>query len=175
MSRVICAALFFIGFCALVLETPDAIAAPKPGDKFDDWIITCAQKAEKADARSCMARQVQVTESQGKDKQKVRLIDARFGFSGPKEVLNFVAWLPLGISIQSGVTIKFDNGTSVAAALQACTRYGCLIENTVDGKFWEALRAGKNLQVIFTMKANPKPTTLTLSTKGLEKAINSLK
>ena len=57
--------------------------------------------------------------------------------------------LPLGLNLQAGAKFQVDDGKSVDLPIQTCENRGCYASVPLSAESVNALRAGKQLKIIF--------------------------
>ena len=146
-------------------------ATPEKGKVFGDWVIDCETGTDKAE--HCFAAQTQ-TETV-KDQKPARLLKVSIGYIGPKGAPAMVAILPLGIYLPAGVAYQVDKAPQHQLVVQRCVAAGCVAAAAVDERVLAALRRGQRM--VIGVKGDPAGQTITISVslKGLDAAIRSLK
>ncbi|WP_078486194.1 invasion associated locus B family protein [Solemya velesiana gill symbiont] len=142
------------------------LAAPKPGDRFGNWVYECETKSEKA---ICALTQTVTLKN-----NQARILKLTLGRLGKENKLMLVALLPLGIHLPAGVAGKIDNANQFPLTLHTCTQNGCEAVIEVDQHLRWKMKAGKEFFLGF--KANPTPPTITIKTSldGTSAGLNAI-
>lgn len=150
-------------FFASLIMGPSVSAAPKSGQSFGDWVFECTAIAE--GETSCFLVQTIIS-------QKTKKQIARFtiGSNPNSEGKRFVAFVPLGISIEKGVVLSIDSGDQVSMVLKTCIAQGCVAAVDLSETLAAALSRGKVFQVRFEMNRADSPIALKGSLIGITDA-----
>jgi invasion protein IalB len=156
-SALLAAASFGIA----ALSATGAVAAPKEGQIFGDWIITCP-----SGAKECRIQQGQKAENGG------RLFEISFGKVGTKGEFGFVTRVPLGSRLQPGVALLVD-GKQIAAPYIQCMPDGCQAAAQLTADQVKALAKSKEL-LLGIADGTGRTVTLVISPKGLGDGLNAI-
>ncbi len=137
-----------------------AAAEAKVGDRFGDWVYECAAIAENKTV--CSLSQTIMSKNQNR-----RIVKFNLGRNEKTKSLDFVALLPLGISLPSGASITVDTGKPYQLTLKTCLQQGCIATYAADSSFVKTLQSGQKLEISFTPGGADKPVTISGSSKGL--------
>jgi invasion protein IalB len=141
---------------------------PEAGKMFGDWGIACEIQVDKTE--KCFASQYQFVTESGQ-----RIVNVHVGYFGPKGEAIVVAFLPLGIDLQAGTSIKFEPGPQVALAIETCVPEGCRASALLDAAAQKAVREAKSINILMLPHGKDQLTTIAISVKGLAPAFASLK
>jgi len=141
---------------------------PAAGKTFGDWGIHCEAQADRSE--KCFASQYQFVTESGQ-----RVVNVNFGYLGPKGEAKVVAFLPLGIDLQAGTSIKFEPGPQVALVVETCLPEGCRATATLNAAAQKAVRESKEINILILPFGKDQLTALAISVKGLAQAFTSLK
>lgn len=141
---------------------------PEAGKMFGDWGIACEIQADKSE--KCFASQYQFVTESGQ-----RIINVHVGYFGPKGEAIVVAFLPLGIDLQAGASIKFEPGPQVALAVETCVPEGCRASALLDAAAQKAVREAKAINILMLPHGKDQLTAIAISVKGLAPAFASLR
>jgi invasion protein IalB len=156
-SALLAAASFGIA----ALSATGAIAAPKNGQTFGDWIALC-----QADGKDCRIQQGQKAEGGS------RLFEISFGKIGVKGEFGFITRVPLGSRLQPGVALSVD-GKQIAAPYIQCMPDGCQAAAQLTSDQVKALGKSKELLLGIADGAG-RTVTLIISPKGLGDGLNAI-
>lgn len=177
VSRCLVAALLSVALVAPVAaQTPSAAPStqapkakhPAAGKTFGDWGIHCEAQADGSE--KCFASQYQFVTASGQ-----RVVNVNFGYLGPKGEAMVVVYLPLGIDLQAGTSIKFEPGPQVALVVETCVPEGCRATAILNPAAQNAVRKSKEINVLMLPFGKDQLTALAISVKGLAQAFASLK
>lgn len=153
----------------LIFSLPQlALAEPKIGDKFGDWVFECSAIAEGKTA--CALTQTIVAQ-----KDNRRIVKFSFARDDKKSINAITALLPLGIDLASGVSGSIDQGKPFQYQLKTCIQQGCIVTYAVDSTFLKSLQSAKKLNISFMGVNATKPVAISGSLNGVSdglKAIN---
>ncbi|MEZ5444369.1 MAG: invasion associated locus B family protein [Gammaproteobacteria bacterium] len=156
-----------------VAASAPVLAAPKDGEKFDNWAIRCetpdAKEKEKGATEVCYAFQNVVT----KDGNQ-RVLNIAVGYA-PK-IADPVALitLPLGIALPPGAALTIDEDKPIQFPIERCEPGGCRAGLKLEKALLDKLNAAKKVQIGFSDGAH-RPVQVPLSMKGFSAALKTLK
>ncbi|MES9913506.1 MAG: invasion associated locus B family protein [Candidatus Sedimenticola sp. 4PFRAG1] len=153
-------------FCLLLSFSAPALAAPKSGDRFGNWVYECEVQNEK---NVCA-----ITQTLTIKENQARILKLTLGRLGEKNELMLVALLPLGIYIPSGVAGKIDSANQFPLTLRTCTQHGCEAVINVDQHLRWKIKAGKELIIGFVTKPGAGTFTIPVSLEGTAKGLNAI-
>jgi invasion protein IalB len=119
--------------------SPSAIPAPaQPG-----WIARCSSPSRDAPLECAMEQSAVLT----KTGQLVALVNIRV--PGDTRAPIALVQLPLGLNLQAGAKLQVDDGKSADLPIQTCENRGCYASVPISPEMLSALRAGKQLKLVF--------------------------
>jgi invasion protein IalB len=129
---------------------------------YGDWTISCTRESEK---RQCQLSQAQGVAQTGQRRFSIELSPPQDGRS------NGLMLMPLGLSIEPGVTFKLDDATlGKGAPYTACVQAGCLVPISFPTVATDAMKTAVNLRVTGT-KPNGEAETITVPLAGFAAAL----
>ncbi|GJD64097.1 invasion associated locus B family protein [Methylobacterium frigidaeris] len=156
---------------------PKAEAAPAPvaaptgawpngasavSEVYGDWTISCTRENEK---RQCQLSQAQGVAQTGQRRFSIELNAPQDGRS------NGLMLMPLGLSIDPGVTFKLDDATlGKGAPYTSCVQAGCIVPISFPTVATDAMKTAVNLRVTGT-KPNGEAETITVPLAGFAAAL----
>ncbi len=156
---------------------PKAEAAPAPvtaptgawpngasavSEVYGDWTISCTRENEK---RQCQLSQAQGVAQTGQRRFSIELNPPQEGRS------NGLLLMPLGLSIEPGVTFKLDDATlGKGAPYTSCVQAGCIVPISFPTVATDAMKTAVNLRVTGT-KPNGEADTITVPLAGFAAAL----
>lgn len=135
----------------------------KAGTAFGNWVFQCSAVAQ--NATKCALVQTIVA---GADKHKIAQIQFVEPVEGSSPQMSLL--LPLGLDLQSPVTVQIDTAKPVALAPKTCIKSGCLFAVGLDATFAASLAAGTKLSVQFSLANGKKDVGFGGSLTGLTDA-----
>lgn len=163
-------ALNGLAILALLVACCGAAAAPLPGgagslvESYDDWGVVCQMQAT---TPACAVRQVQTN---NQTKQIVLTAEIT---KTPDGKFRGALVLPLGLSLQQGAQLKFDDlAMGDALPFSTCIPQGCVVPWSPEADAIAKLRTGKALSVTVTPISPANPISFSLSLKGFSNALN---
>jgi invasion protein IalB len=119
--------------------SPSAVPAPaQPG-----WIARCSSPSRDAPLECAIEQSAVLT----KTGQLVALVNIRV--PGDTRAPIALVQLPLGLNLQAGAKLQVDDGKSSDLPIQTCENRGCYASVPISPEMLNALRAGKQLKVVF--------------------------
>ncbi len=164
-ATMMVAALLWLG-PALAAETPPPPAsapAPQPG-----WTSAC-EAPSRATPLDCQIEQRAVLASSG---QLVAAVTIRVPGATRKPLV--MVRLPLGLSLEGGVTLAVDGAGAGSLPLQTCDASGCYAGAPLPATLLSAMRSGSSLDVVFT-GLDKRPIKLGLPLSGFAAAFDGIK
>ncbi|MGF3022349.1 invasion associated locus B family protein [Methylobacterium aquaticum] len=150
---------------------PAAVAAPTGSwpngasavsEVYGDWTISCTRENDK---RQCQLSQAQGVAQTGQRRFSIELNAPQDGRS------NGLLLMPLGLSIEPGVTFKLDDATlGKGAPYTACVQAGCIVPISFPTVATDAMKTAVNLRVTGT-KPNGEAETITVPLAGFAAAL----
>ncbi|GJD48120.1 hypothetical protein OPKNFCMD_0836 [Methylobacterium crusticola] len=132
---------------------------------YGDWTISCSREGEK---RQCQLSQAQGVAQSGQRRFSIELSQPREGRS------DGVVLMPLGLSIEPGVTFKLDDATlGKGAPYTACVQAGCLVSISFPTVATDAMKTAVALRVNGT-RPNGEAETITVPLAGFAAALARL-
>lgn len=129
---------------------------------YGDWTISCTRENEK---RQCQLSQAQGVAQTGQRRFSIELNAPQDGRS------NGLMLMPLGLSIEPGVTFKLDDATlGKGAPYTSCVQAGCIVPISFPTVATDAMKTAVNLRVTGT-KPNGDPETITVPLAGFAAAL----
>ncbi len=128
---------------AQATPTPSPSATPAPAPAPPGWIARCSSPGRDAPLECAMEQSAVLT----KTGQLVALVNIRV--PGDTRAPVALVQLPLGLNLQAGAKLQVDDGKSVELPIQTCENRGCYASLPVSPELLNALRAGKQLKVVF--------------------------
>ncbi|OAS26518.1 invasion associated locus B family protein [Methylobacterium platani] len=129
---------------------------------YGDWTISCTRENEK---RQCQLSQAQGVAQTGQRRFSIELNAPQDGRS------NGLLLMPLGLSIEPGVTFKLDDATlGKGAPYTSCVQAGCIVPISFPTVATDAMKTAVNLRVTGT-KPNGEVETLTVPLAGFAAAL----
>lgn len=148
-----------------------AAEAPKPVVKrFGVWATRCDQDPKDAKHKECHAF---VDIRVGEDKQRVLYLGIGYVPKKTDGSLFLFAITPLGSVLQPGVGFNIDDKTKFGGPFLFCVPLGCQAEALLTAEEAKALKAGKQVDVLFRHLAKGD-TKVPVKLDGLSKAIADL-
>lgn len=148
-----------------VVATPTGAwpnGASAVSEVYGDWTISCTRENEK---RQCQLSQAQGVAQTGQRRFSIELNAPQDGRS------NGLMLMPLGLSIEPGVTFKLDDATlGKGAPYTACVQAGCIVPISLPTVATDAMRTAVNLRVTGT-KPNGEAETITVPLAGFAAAL----
>ncbi|AWN46226.1 invasion protein [Methylobacterium terrae] len=153
-------------------EAPPAAATAPTGhwpngasavsEVYGDWTISCTRENQK---RQCQLSQAQGTVQTGQRRFSIELNPPQDGRS------NGLMLMPLGLSIEPGVTFKLDDATlGKGAPYTSCVQAGCIVPISFPTVATDAMKTAVNLRVTGT-KPNGEAETITVPLAGFAAAL----
>jgi invasion protein IalB len=162
-----------VAFALTLTSSAPAIAAPKDGEKFDNWAIRCEKPDEKAKEKGavevCYAFQNVVTKD---GNQRVLNIAVGYAPKIPDPVA--LITLPLGIALPPGAALTIDEDKPIQFPIERCEPGGCRAGLKLEKTLLDKLNAAKKVQIGFSDGAH-RPVQVPLSMKGFTAALKTLK
>lgn len=121
--------------------TPSPSAAPAPAQP--GWVARCSSPSRDAPLECAMEQSAVLT----KTGQLVALVNIRV--PGDTRAPIALVQLPLGLNLQAGAKLQVDDGKSVDLPIQTCENRGCYASLPVSPEMLNAMRAGKQLKIVF--------------------------
>ncbi len=141
--------------------SPSGTAAPaQPG-----WAARCGSTSRDAELECAIENAIL-----SKTGQPVVLVNIRV--PGDTRAPIMLVQMPLGLNLQAGAKFQIDDGKSVDLPIQTCENRGCYANVPLSAETVNALRAGKQLRIIFQDQAKETiaiPMPLTDFTAAYEK------
>ncbi|WP_288581053.1 invasion associated locus B family protein [uncultured Methylobacterium sp.] len=129
---------------------------------YGDWTISCTRENEK---RQCQLSQAQGVAQTGQRRFSIELNPPQDGRS------NGLLLMPLGLSIEPGVTFKLDDATlGKGAPYTSCVQAGCIVPISFPTVATDAMKTAVNLRVTGT-KPNGEADTITVPLAGFAAAL----
>ena len=125
------------------LPTPSPSAAAAPGPAQPGWVARCSSPSRDAPLECAMEQSAVLT----KTGQLVTLVNIRV--PGDTRAPVALVQLPLGLNLQAGAKLQVDDGKSVDLPVQTCENRGCYASVPIAPDMLDAMRAGKQLKVLF--------------------------
>jgi invasion protein IalB len=162
-----------IATAALSLSATSLWAAPKDGDKFDNWAIKC----EKADPQSkdaggpevCYAFQNVVTKEGNK-----RVLNIAIGYAPKIPDPIALITLPLGIALPPGAGLTVGDDKPIRFPIERCEPGGCRAGIKLEKAVLDKLTDSAKVILDFQDGAH-RPVQIPLSMKGFSEALKTLK
>ena len=123
--------------------SPSPSPAAAPGPAQPGWIARCSSPGRDAPLECAMEQSAVLT----KTGQLVALVNIRV--PGDTKAPVALVQLPLGLNLQTGAKLQVDDGKSVELPIQTCENRGCYASLPVSPEMLNAMRAGKQLKVVF--------------------------
>ncbi|MCF4127139.1 invasion associated locus B family protein [Methylobacterium sp. SyP6R] len=150
---------------------PAAVAAPTGAwpngasavsEVYGDWTISCTRDNDK---RQCQLLQAQGVAQTGQRRFSIELNAPQDGRS------TGLLLMPLGLSIDPGVTFKLDDATlGKGAPYTSCVQAGCIVPISFPTVATDAMKTAVNLRVTGT-KPNGEAETITVPLAGFAAAL----
>ena len=121
--------------------TPSPSAAPAPAQP--GWVARCSSPSRDAPLECAMEQSAVLT----KTGQLVALVNIRV--PGDTRAPIALVQLPLGLNLQAGAKLQVDDGKTTDLPIQTCENRGCYASVPISPETLNALRAGKQLKIIF--------------------------
>ena len=119
--------------------SPSSTSAPaQPG-----WAARCSSASRDAPLECAMEQNAVLS----KTGQLVVLVNIRV--PGDTRAPIMLVQLPLGLNLQAGAKFQVDDGKSADLPIQTCENRGCYASVPLSSETVNALRAGKQLKIIF--------------------------
>ena len=140
-------------------------AKPTVGQAYGDWKFQCS--ALKQDTTRCAFVQTIVASTDQRKIAQLQIVEA----DGAEP--QFTILLPLGLDLQTAVTMKIDDADPITVPLKTCVQQGCLGTIAIDASLKESLAAGQSLKVQFSLANGKKDISFAGSLKGLADAFTA--
>jgi invasion protein IalB len=167
----ILSAALILSFSSAVLAKTSAKDTKKTSAKekvFDDWRVSCS-KDKSSKKEVCIALQSITTE---KDKKQIQI--ATYQFVKEKKDHRIVYVLPQSLLIQPGVAIIAGDKVLTKANFTICNNGVCVASGLVPSNDLKQILSQEAVSVaVFDSEGNQQ--NITMSTKGLKKALDSVK
>lgn len=151
-----------------VVATPTGAwpnGASAVSEVYGDWTISCTRENEK---RQCQLSQAQGVAQTGQRRFSIELNPPQDGRS------NGLLLMPLGLSIEPGVTFKLDDATlGKGAPYTSCVQAGCIVPISFPTVATDAMKTAVNLRVTGT-KPNGEADTITVPLAGFAAALTRM-
>jgi invasion protein IalB len=142
-------------------------AKPQSASAGPGWAVSC--KSQTKDKESvCRISQAVVLKNSG---QVLTNVTLRVPGDAKRSVI--VIRLPLGLYLPAGATYQIDENVPQAVNIRACVRTGCYAQTPVAPDVLAALKAGKQLTIVFQNLAQ-KPIKVLLSLDGFGVAYDKI-
>lgn len=129
---------------------------------YGDWTVSCTRENDK---RQCQLSQAQGVAQTGQRRFSIELNTPQDGRS------NGLLLMPLGLSIEPGVTFKLDDATlGKGAPYTSCVQAGCIVPISFPTVATDAMKTAVNLRVTGT-KPNGETDTITVPLAGFAAAL----
>ena len=128
---------------AQAAPTPSPSPSATPAPAQPGWIARCSSPGRDAPLECAMEQSAVLT----KTGQLVALVNIRV--PGDTRAPVALVQLPLGLNLQTGAKLQVDDGKSVELPIQTCENRGCYASLPVSQEMLNAMRAGKQLKVVF--------------------------
>jgi invasion protein IalB len=149
------------------MPTPPPAASPGPVGQ-PGWVARCSSPSRDA-ALECAMEQSAVLTKTG---QLAALVNIRV--PGDSRTPIALVQLPLGLNLQAGAKLQVDDGKSIDLPIQTCENRGCYASIPVSPEMLNALRAGKQLKVMFQDLAK-EPIAIPMSLADFTAAYDKIK
>jgi invasion protein IalB len=147
---------------------PSPPAAPAAAPAQPGWVARCSSPSRDAPLECAMEQNAVLT----KTGQLVALVNIRV--PGDTRAPIALVQLPLGLNLQTGAKLQVDDGKSVDLPIQTCENRGCYASVPVSSETLNALRAGKQLKIIF-QDLSKEPITIPMSLADFTAAYDKIK
>ncbi|MBK3395758.1 MULTISPECIES: invasion associated locus B family protein [Methylobacterium] len=151
-----------------VVATPTGAwpnGASAVSEVYGDWTISCTRENEK---RQCQLSQAQGVAQTGQRRFSIELNPPQDGRS------NGLLLMPLGLSIEPGVTFKLDDATlGKGAPYTSCVQAGCIVPISFPTVATDAMKTAVNLRITGT-KPNGEADTITVPLAGFAAALSRM-
>ena len=124
-------------------QAPTPAPSPTPGPVQPGWVARCSSPSRDAPLECAMEQSAVLT----KTGQLVALVNIRV--PGDTRAPIALVQLPLGLNLQAGAKLQVDEGKSLDLPVQTCENRGCYASVPLSPDMINAMRAGKQLKVIF--------------------------
>jgi invasion protein IalB len=128
---------------AQATPAPSPSATPAPAPAQPGWAARCSSTSRDAPLECAMEQNAILS----KTGQLVVLVNIRV--PGDTRTPIALVQLPLGLNLQAGAKFQVDDGKSVDLPIQTCENRGCYASVPLSAESVNALRAGKQLKIIF--------------------------
>ena len=125
------------------IPEPAPSLAAAPGPAQTGWVARCSSPSRDAPLECAMEQSAVLT----KTGQLVTLVNIRV--PGDTRAPVALVQLPLGLNLQAGAKLQVDDGKSVDLPVQTCENRGCYASVPLAPDMLNAMRAGKQLKVLF--------------------------
>ena len=128
---------------AQATPTPSPSTTPAPAPAQPGWAARCSSASRDAPLECAMEQNAVLS----KTGQLVVLVNIRV--PGDTRAPVMLVQLPLGLNLQAGAKFQVDDGKSADLPIQTCENRGCYANVPLSADTVNALRAGKQLKIIF--------------------------
>ncbi|MDX1514297.1 MAG: invasion associated locus B family protein [Gammaproteobacteria bacterium] len=153
---------------AFIAPGQPATAAPKDGEKFNDWSARC-QTAEDSDQEQCYIFQNLVLKEGGQRVLHIAVMYLRQN-NQPAAIVT----VPLGVSLPQGVGFQIDEGEKTRFAYERCDASGCTGGLVLTDTLLNSLKKGKQATFSFFSGAGQE-IAVPVSLSGFTAGFNALK
>jgi len=151
-----------------------ATAGKQNGKKFDDWVVSCAEKnEEKKIPEICLLNQ-QINATQDDKQQPIALF--QIGYFGDKKELKLLQTLPLGLALglEAGTSVISSGKLIIPGRYTTCSAAGCVAVAPISDADLKILTSEAENSLAF-INIEGKQIRFPISTKGLAKGLKYLK
>ena len=126
-------------------QVPMPVPSPSatPGPAQPGWVARCSSPSRDAPLECAMEQSAVLT----KTGQLVTLVNIRV--PGDTRAPVVLVQLPLGLNLQAGAKLQVDDGKGIDLPVQTCENRGCYASVPISADMLNAMRAGKQLKVLF--------------------------
>lgn len=124
-------------------QVPAPAPSATPGPAQPGWVARCSSPSRDAPLECAMEQSAVLT----KTGQLVALVNIRV--PGDTRAPVALVQLPLGLNLQAGAKLQVDEGKSLDLPVQTCENRGCYASVPISPDMLNAMRAGKQLKVVF--------------------------
>ncbi len=136
------------------------------------WSVRCPNNTKGSDKKDCEAfDRLEIKSS------SARVVEFAVGFPQDNSLkagmARGVIILPLGILLQSGASMKVDDGKPLAFSSRFCNTSGCFSFVNLDKDILNSMKKGKTLNIFFKT-FNNQDAKLPMTLSGFEKALKNI-
>lgn len=166
-----------VGFFAFQQFAPheanaqDGAAADPAANMESAWAMRCNNE-EAIEAENKRGK-CEIYQRQDMKESGQRVIELAIGYPEGQDSARGIFILPMGILLQSGVTLTIDDGKPLAFQVRYCLPNGCYAYVSLNDEILDRLSKG-NQATVGVVRANGEPLNIPMPLKGFTKALGQV-